>query len=282
MYMLFILIILLLIMSILFGIYYSKYKSCEKEKTSSKSQFLRSLEPQTGLIRTVLPDKNKTPVYVCDPKNIPSKWPFTDYDFDGIAITTRRLEITSSRGDSSDAISWSIRRYGDQLLWIAGFAPNIHVLISFNDLVFSSYADDNGFVYVTNNVPLPICALPYNEIRVTVYEVLDDNGRLKLPKTITQKMSYNVSTNSELESWNDCIPKNAIWGVFAILSEENKNKICYNINKKIGGEPITVTFPVVINVFPEIDGKIVQKYEYSTRSGLIKNGELGLPLVYNN
>ena len=34
--------------------------------------------------QSILPDKSKTAVYVCDPKNIPPKWPFTNYNFDGV------------------------------------------------------------------------------------------------------------------------------------------------------------------------------------------------------
>ena len=254
-------IIISLIFAVLFGIYYTKYNSCKK-KNSTNGTIGRSLQSQS-----VLPDKNNKTVHVCDTKNIPPKWPFSNYNFNGISIKSVILERVSGVPLVAGS-EWSvyISRAGDLLLWLAGFVPGTIVDITFNDYTAAvQVADENGFIYVTNNVPLPTGVLPDNVMRVNIRGEALVNG-LTVTSTTSgmQQMSYNVSTE---DVQNDCSPKSAIWGVYANVSPLDL--------KTMSKTPIKVTFPATI-IHPKkfVNDKVVQQIEYSTRSYIVEDGML--------
>ena len=167
--------------------------------------------------------------------------------------------------------SVSISRAGDLLLWLAGFVPGTLVNITFNDYTAGvQLSDDNGFIYVTNNVPLPTGVLPYNDMRVNITGLALVNGLIVRSTTSgMQQMSYNVSTE---DVQNDCSPKSAIWGVYATVSPLDRTTMSKT--------PIKVTFPVAI-ISPKkiVNGKVVQQIEYSTRSHIVKDGSLDTKVV---
>lgn len=262
----YIFIIISLVFAVLFGIYYTKYNSCTKKNSTKGTTIGRSLQSQS-----VLPDKNNTIVHVCDPKNIPPKWPFSNYNFNGISIESMILARASGVPAVGDEWSVSIGRSGDLLLWLAGFVPGTLVHISFNDYIAGiQISDDNGFIYVTNNVPLPTVVLPLNDMRVTITGLALVNGLIVRSTTSgMQQMSYNVSTE---DGQNDCSPKSAIWGVYATVSPLDR--------RTMSKTPIKVTFPFAI-ISPKkiVNGKVVQQIEYSTRSHIVKHGSLDTKVV---
>lgn len=262
-------IIISLVFAVLFGIYYTKYNSCTKNN-NTKGTIGRSLQSQS-----VLPDKNNKTVHACDPKNIPPKWPFSNYNFNGISIESVILSrVSGVSGVPVAGSEWSvsISRAGDLLLWLAGFVPGTLVNITFNDYTAGNQlSDDNGFIYVTNNVPLPTGVLPYNDMRVNITGLALVNGLIVRSTTSgMQQMSYNVSTE---DVQNDCSPKSAIWGVYATVSPLDRTTMSKT--------PIKVTFPVAI-ISPKkiVNGKVVRLLVgYSTRSHIVKDGSLDTKVV---
>ena len=128
-----------------------------------------------------------------------------------------------------------------------------------------------SFIYVTNNVPLPTGVLPYNDMRVNITGLALVNGLIVRSTTSgMQQMSYNVSTE---DVQNDCLPKSAIWGVYATVSPLDRTTMSKT--------PIKVTFPVAI-ISPKkiVNGKVVRLLVgYSTRSHIVKDGSLDTKVV---
>lgn len=252
-----IIIILLLLLNItfisLFVYYYSKYKSCKNETFT--------------LNKSTLPNKSKTPVYVCDKNNIPPQWPFSDYDYDGINIFSQVL-LRASGEPGRGEWSVSISKMGDELLWLAGFLPGTIIEISFNDFVASrQVADENGFIFVTKNIPLPTSFLQYDDMRVNITgQVLKDNLVQNSNTSGIQNMSYDVaSLQTDRNSCSDT--PDSVWAVYTNIDKEKR--------KQRASTSIDVMFPSIIFGPKKLeDGKVVQKISKTTQTYTIKGGTL--------
>ena len=145
------------------------------------------------------------------------------------------------------------------MLWVAGYSPGELVELSFNDsLKTELFADENGFIFPSSNIPLPVIALPYMDMRLTVTGKTLQNGELVDSKDNGMKpLSYGVST----DKLNDeqCKPTSRIVGVYAITDDITK--------KQLSNNPVQVTLNTnIIHTGKIVDGKVVRQIDKSTKN----------------
>lgn len=134
--------------------------------------------------------------------------------------------------------------------------------------VVHQIADENGFLFVTENIPLPVDVIPYQDITVKIWGMVVKDGYMQVATTTgVENKAYSLSSN---KTENKCDQTQNIWGVYDILPKDKNRK----------NETFKVSFPATIfNPKQLVDGKIVQKIDKTVRTYIVKDGSLQTHLI---
>ena len=136
-----------------------------------------------------------------DGKTFPIKLPYNNNFPTGLSknyysVNTKQLPRASGEPGKDSLWSVSITHSGDQLLWIAGLAPNKPHTLKINDnLSFHYTANEQGMI-VLADIPFPIAALPNDDIRL----VIESESSLPASrrKTPTVMLTFDLNSVKEL------------------------------------------------------------------------------------